>query len=169
MNIRFRPWKYSDGPALTRLANDADIARFLRDVFPYPYTEEHALQYISLCKNTPESMIYNRCILSDGDAAGSIGLTFGTDIRSHSAELGYWIGRDYRNCGIATEAVRKMCRTAFSDLGLHRICAFVFAENAASVRVLEKNDFFLEGAERDGAVKYGKYVDLLRFAKLSDV
>ena len=168
MNIQLRPWKYADGPALTRIADDADIAKNLRDVFPHPYTEENALQYISMCKNTPPTVLYNRCIIADGQVAGSIGLTFGSDILSHSAEIGYWIGKDFWSRGIATEAVRRICRTGFHSLGLHRITATVFAGNDASVKVLEKNGFLMEGIERDGGIKYGEYIDLIKYAKLTD-
>src|SRR5919199_1208762 len=71
---------------------------------------------------------------------GSIGLK-NIDLINKKANLGYWIGEEYWGRGIATESVRLTINYAFysSDLGLREIIAYVFPENKASIRVLEKN------------------------------
>jgi len=42
--------------------------------------------------------------------------------------------------GIATESVALVITYAFSVLGIDEFCAYVFSENKASIRVLEKNE-----------------------------
>ena len=66
MDYLLRKWEFSDGPALVTAADDPRVARYLRDFFPSPYTEEDALQYITYCRNTADDLEYNRAIVIDG-------------------------------------------------------------------------------------------------------
>ncbi|HEX5996244.1 MAG TPA: GNAT family N-acetyltransferase [Jiangellales bacterium] len=54
------------------------------------------------------------------------------------AELGYIFDPAYGGQGYATEAVIAMVAYAFDRLGVRRITASCFADNGASVRLLEK-------------------------------
>jgi [ribosomal protein S5]-alanine N-acetyltransferase len=58
-----------------------------------------------------------------------------------SCSLGYWVRSSANGRGHATAAVALMLRTAFTDLGLHRVEAGTLVHNAASQRVLERNGF----------------------------
>jgi [ribosomal protein S5]-alanine N-acetyltransferase len=71
---------------------------------------------------------------------GSIGLK-NIDLINKKASLGYWIGEEYWGKGIATESVRLIINHALSspDLELREVIAYVFPENKASIRVLEKS------------------------------
>jgi RimJ/RimL family protein N-acetyltransferase len=53
-------------------------------------------------------------------------------------ELGYKLGPEYRGRGYATEAGRAWLAYGFETLGLDRIVAVAWPENAASWRVMEK-------------------------------
>ena len=66
-----------------------------------------------------------------------------------NAYLGYWIDRNEQRAGLMTEAVDRVVRFAFEDLGLHRVQAAVIPHNTGSRRVLSKVGFREEGvAER---------------------
>ncbi|WP_433727801.1 GNAT family N-acetyltransferase [Actinoplanes sp. CA-051413] len=54
------------------------------------------------------------------------------------AELGYIFDPAYNGHGYATEAATAMVAYAFDRLGMRRITAGCFADNLASVRILEK-------------------------------
>ncbi|WP_229071207.1 GNAT family N-acetyltransferase [Actinoplanes sp. DH11] len=54
------------------------------------------------------------------------------------ADLGYTFDPAYGGRGYATEAVTAMVAYAFDRLGVRRITAGCFADNLASVRILEK-------------------------------
>ncbi len=54
------------------------------------------------------------------------------------AHLGYILDPAYAGQGYATEIATELLRIAFEELGVHRAYAGCFADNLASVRVLEK-------------------------------
>ena len=58
--------------------------------------------------------------------------------RRTEAEVGYIFDPAYSGRGYATEAVAAVLAHAFEDLGVRRITAGCFADNLASVRLLEK-------------------------------
>jgi len=84
-----------------------------------------------------------------------------------SAEVGYWIGREHRGQGYATEAVNLLVRTGFSRLGLHRIEARIFPGNLASRRLAKRCGFRYEGRLRDEVKKNGRWRSTLLYSRLS--
>ncbi len=97
---------------------------------------------------------------------GGIGYVPGEDVYGRRVEIGFWLGRRYWNRGIASDAVRRFCDWLFaSDTKLVRIQADVFQWNVASMRVLAKAGFLLEGRLRKAAVKDDQVIDVLLFAR----
>ena len=164
MDILFRPWREADAAACAVLADDEGVAANLRDVFPHPYTEQDARDFIALCLAAdPEEALF--CAVAvDGAFAGSVSLTRGADVACKSAELGYWFGRPFWGKGVATEAVRQMCARGFGEWDIVRIFAEPFSHNCASCRVLEKNGFTHEGTKRLSVYKRGKLLDSEMYA-----
>lgn len=74
--------------------------------------------------------------LSDGMGQGGPG---GPAERRGEAQIGYVLDPGYAGHGYATEITAELLRVAFDDLGVRRVTAGCFADNLASVRVLEKN------------------------------
>ena len=126
MEFYLREWKLSDAKQLSQHANDKGIADFLRDAFPYPYTEMDAVSFIRSCLYKPAGQI-NRAIIIGEEAAGSIGLFVQKDVYRKSAELGYWLSRRYWGHGVMTQAVRQVCEEGFKNLGIVRIFAECYA------------------------------------------
>ena len=87
---------------------------------------------------------------------------------SHEAEIGYEIAPDQWGRGYASEAVAVIVRFGIETLRVHRISAWLVADNVASARVLEKNGFQLEGRLRDKEMYKGRYWDVLMYAHLID-
>ncbi len=159
-----RSWRVEDVPSLARHANNKKIAQCLRERFPHPYTLTDAQNFIShTLVRAPQTEF---AIEVDGQAVGGLGLVLGTDIDRLSAELGYWLAEPYWGRGIATDAVRVFVEDAFARFGLVRVFALTFADNVASIRVLEKSGFVLEGRLRRSAVKAGCIVDQLLYARV---
>ena len=157
--MKLNEWTYDYVGDLVRFANNKRIADNLRDFFPNPYTKENAEQFIEICINTPEDKQVNRAIFYDNKAVGSISLTFGEDVYSKSAEIGYWLAEDYWGQGIVAKAIREMCRLAFEEYGMVRVFAAVYSYNKGSCRVLEKNGFIMEGVLKKSVYKNGKIFD----------
>ena len=164
MAIIIRQWTMDDLPNLVKNANNINVWNNLRNYFPHPYTEEHAKSWIESAML--ESPAMNFAIDMDGEAIGGIGLIFNTDVYIMSAEIGYWIGEDYWGKGIATEAIRQMIEYSFYYFDIVRIYAEVFENNKSSMRVLEKNGFYLEGVRRKSVLKNNVLMDDYIWVKL---
>lgn len=82
--------------------------------------------------------------------------------RSRVGQVGYELHPDWWGKGHMTEAVREAVRYAFEELRLHKIEAWVFANNVASQSVLKKLGFVHEGTLREHAAwGEGRMDDLL--------
>jgi RimJ/RimL family protein N-acetyltransferase len=162
-----RDWRASDATSLARHANDRRIWINLRDLFPHPYSLTDAERYITAASKRRPATHY--AIEVDGQAAGGIGYAMRSDVERISAEIGYWLGAAFWGRGVMTEALTAVTRSAFAEnVDLRRVFAVPFAWNAASIRVLEKVGYQLEGRMRQSAVKDGQIVDQLLYAMLRD-
>jgi ribosomal-protein-alanine N-acetyltransferase len=161
-----RPLELADAPSLARHANDRDIWLNVRDRFPHPYSPADAESYISLVQDRTPVLSFG--IIVDSAAAGGIGLMPGEDVERTSAEIGYWLGREFRGRGIATDAVRAVTTYAFDKLGFTRVFAVPFAHNPASARVLHKAGYIKEGMMRRSAVKDGVIINQGLYAAYDD-
>jgi RimJ/RimL family protein N-acetyltransferase len=112
---------------------------------------DSALQRTASCNQF--AVTYN------GKVAGSIGCVPKTDVYRKSIEIGYFIGEQFKGNGIATEAVRILLEYVQHRFDVVRIYAEVFANNKASMRVLEKNGFYLEAIHRRSVVKNNVLMD----------
>jgi len=83
-----------------------------------------------------------------------------------SAELGYALARPYWGCGYMGEALAAVLAYGFERLALHRVEAICLADNAGSIRVLDKAGFRHEGTAREAYLLHGAYHDLRRYALL---
>ncbi|MCW2544340.1 MAG: GCN5-related N-acetyltransferase [Frankiales bacterium] len=54
------------------------------------------------------------------------------------AELGWCFDPEFQGHGYATECVVELLRISFAELGLHRVIASCFADNAASWRIMDR-------------------------------
>ena len=62
--------------------------------------------------------------------------------------------------------MRQICTIAFNELDIIRITGLVYKPNKASQRVLEKNDFTLEGVMKNAVYKDGNIYDMCIFGKV---
>lgn len=161
-------WELSLAPSLAVSANDARVAKWLRDVFPQPYTLADAEAFIRFAAGENARGDFYRAIVIGGRAAGSISLSRGTDVNERSAEIGYWLAPGDWGRGIMTQAVRAVCAKTFTETDIVRIFAVPFAANAASRRVLEKCGFALEGVMRKSVWKGGALSDACLYALVKE-
>ncbi|MDA0256467.1 MAG: GNAT family protein [Chloroflexi bacterium] len=159
---RLRPWRRDDAASVVKHANNRNVSRYLRDAFPFPYTETDATTWLR--RNGERDPTTNFAIEVDGEAVGSVGLRPQEDVYRRTAEIGYWLGEAHWGRGIATEVVQAMTAYGFERLDLVRIEADVFAPNAASARVLAKNGYRCEGRLRDRVTKDGRTMDALLYS-----
>jgi len=162
MEVKLRPWNIEDIESLVENANNYEIARFMSDAFPSPYTLEDAKNFIAFA--TKDEPIHIFAIEIDGQAVGGIGIHPQADIMKKNAELGYWLGEKYWGKGIISKAIREIIPWAFNTYDITRIYARPFGSNMASQKVLEKAGFVLEARIKENIFKNGEYLDELIYA-----
>jgi len=162
-----RQWRASDAAALARQANDRRIWLALRDAFPYPYAEEDGRRFLAMeAAMSPRTYF---AIDVDGTVAGGIGYTLKDDVERIGAEVGYWLGVEFWDRGIATAALAALTRHAFRvHPELRRLWAVPLASNVASARVLEKAGYRREGTMRQSAIKDSQVHDQWLYAIVRD-
>ena len=136
---------------------------------PYPYTEADFQARMEIVRKTAEQQgrpVHWAIRTEDDYLIGGCGFDGFQVGKTHRAEIGYWLAKPYWGRGIMTAVVRRACEFAFAEFGLVKIVAHVFAENAASAKVLEKCGFRQEGYLRKHYLKDGKYRDARLFALL---
>jgi RimJ/RimL family protein N-acetyltransferase len=162
MEFTLRSWDFDDRESLVYYANNYNIARYMTDRFPYPYTLQDANSFIEMASTgRPPNIL---AIEVEGKAAGGIGLHMQPDIYRKNAEMGYWLGEPYWGKGIITNAIIEMTRYGFANWDINRIFARPFGTNKASQRVLEKAGFTLEGKFEKSLYKNNEYLDELIYA-----
>ena len=137
--VTLRPFAEADLDDLVVQANDPEVARWLRNRFPHPYTRQDGEDWIAhkRAEDPPTSF----AIVLDDRIIGGIGIDIKEDVYHRTGEVGYWVGRAWWGRGIASAAVPAICDYGFETLDLLRIEAFVYAPNHGSKRVLEKCGF----------------------------
>ncbi|MBV8638761.1 MAG: GNAT family N-acetyltransferase [Candidatus Eremiobacteraeota bacterium] len=163
--LRLRPWRDDDVERLVEIANDADVARYMADRFPHPYTIEDARFWIAL--QDEFAAVNNFAIEVDGELAGGIGMDPLVGERRTGAHFGYWLGRAYWGRGIATAACAAFTEYAMDRRGFIRLEATVYAPNIPSMRVLEKCGYTCEGIMRSAVIKRGEILDSHLYAKVT--
>ncbi|MCF6326150.1 MAG: GNAT family N-acetyltransferase [Devosiaceae bacterium] len=125
----------ADVKAMQVLANNKTIHEFLARL-PYPYTREHALDFINNIARRDEEHSY-AITNKNSDLMGIISLHTNED---EAPELGYWLGEPFWAKGYATEAVNGLLGAALKS-GINKIFAHAMEENTGSIKVLKKVGF----------------------------
>ena len=155
--VEIRPWKPEDAGALAAICNNRKIWLNVRDRFPHPYTVGNAVEWIQFTKS--QKPVQNMAIIWNGKIAGSIGVMPKDDVYRKSIEIGYFVAEEFWGNGIASRAVSLLLGYIKRNFDVVRIYAEVFNYNAASMRVLEKNGFHLEGIRERAVVKNNVILD----------
>ena len=124
------------------LANRAYFAASISDrgdEFYEQFTEQHNAM---LAEQEAGACAFHVLVGDDGSILGRFNL-FG--IEAGTAELGYRVARHVAGRGVATAAVRDLCRVAAAQYGLRTLRAATSHGNVASQRVLAKAGFVPAG------------------------
>ena len=142
---RTRDLSPDDAPALARLvrADRAFLAPWDADRGEQWFTDDGQREDVATALRRRADGLAWPCVVLDDDreVVGRINLNNIVRGAFQSCSVGYWVTSAANGRGYATGAVAELLRTAFEDLGLHRVEAGTLLHNAASQRVLEKNGF----------------------------
>lgn len=163
--LLLRPWRRGDEAALVAHANHRDVWINLADIFPHPYREADAHEWIGRVE-ADESGSLHLAIVRGEEPVGGIGVVRLLGIDRFTGNLGYWLGPTAWGHGYATEAVRALADYAFGETDLERLQARVYEWNPASCRVLEKAGFTQEACLRRAAFKDGRLIDVWLYSRV---
>lgn len=161
--MKLREFVQDDIQSIVKHASNFNVSRYLTSKFPYPYKKEDAEWWI----NVGSKIGLHKAIDLDGECIGGIGITFGQDEHQYTSLIGYWLGESHWGKGIATKALSIMTDEAFSQSGIKRLYAPVYSPNKASMRVLEKCGYVLEGVFIKSVYKNDSFMDEHIYAKLN--
>lgn len=89
--------------------------------------------------------------------------------RDAQAEIGWCLSPDHQGKGYVTEATTELVRICFEELGLRRLTALAFADNAASLRVMERLGMVCEARYRkDSLHRTHGWLDGVSYALLRE-
>jgi RimJ/RimL family protein N-acetyltransferase len=160
--VSLRGYAEDDVDAISLLLNNYAVTKYLSSRIPFPYSRDDAVWWV----NTGSKAELTRVIDVNGRLAGIIGAARGRHENRRSAEIGYWLGQPFWGRGIATRAVTLMTEYVFNETDIVRLFAPVYAPNKASIRVVEKCGYQLEGIARKSVFKNGEFYDEFIYARL---
>ncbi len=134
-----RRFRRSDAEEFTRLAGEWAVASMTSDI-PHPLTESQARTWLK-----PGRREARFAIELDSRLIGGAGYY---QRNSGTAELGFWLGREWWGRGYATEANREVLRYGFAERRLPGFTSSHFVDNHASAGVLRKLGFEPTGRGR---------------------
>lgn len=120
------------------LANRAYFAAFISDRGD-EFFDQFAERHIALLVEQEAGLC--ACYVLVGDDGSVLGRFNLYEIRDGTAELGYRVAEHAAGRGVATAAVRELCRLAAAQHGLHTLKAATTLDNVASQKVLAKAGF----------------------------
>jgi ribosomal-protein-alanine N-acetyltransferase len=116
----------------------------------------------------PRNHKYLVCRLEDGALLGTMNINNIVRGVFRSASLGYWIGAPHARQGYMTEALRLVLRHSFRKVRLHRLEANIRPENVASIALVRRVGFRLEGLSKRYLKIAGRWRDHERWALLAE-
>ncbi|RPE43567.1 RimJ/RimL family protein N-acetyltransferase [Streptomyces sp. Ag109_O5-1] len=151
MDISLRELEDSDLPIFWQQLTDPELQQMAAVTRKYHYDRGHFDQHWAKVRDDPSVIL--RSVLADGAVAGHAAV-FGPP---SEWEVTYVIGRAHWGQGIATAALAELIKLEPAR-PLHADAA---ADNAGSIRVLEKCGFVITGKSRCFAQARDEEIDLV--------
>lgn len=156
--LNLRPFMLADVMWVYEVSLDPALQQFVELPSPYRFEDaEYFVREVAIAGwRTGQRAEFLVEESSTGARLGRVGLGLA---RAGLAEVGYWVDPRVRKHGVATDAVRAVCRWGFSELGLQLIEWRAEVGNVASRRVAEKAGFLVEATLRQRLSHRGMWVD----------
>jgi ribosomal-protein-alanine N-acetyltransferase len=163
--VFLRPPQASDFPEYSRLLKTS--ARAYRGLISPFKGKKQFDDYLDSCRSE-DFFGFLICRNEDGVVVGNINLFHLVRRNVQSGTIGYFVGAPHARRGYAAEGLQLMLRFAFRRLRLHRIEASIQPHNRASIALVKRAGFVLEGFSRRLVKIGGKWRDHERWAILAE-
>lgn len=135
--LLLRPLMLSDLNAVHEYASDGESTKYMMFLPHLTIGEtEKFLRRVQEEWQKPNPSFYEWGVESDGVLVGSVSLYL--DSSFTQGEIGWIVGKKYRNLGYATEAAKAVLSFSRERLHLHKVVAQCDSRNAASEKVMKK-------------------------------
>jgi ribosomal-protein-alanine N-acetyltransferase len=141
--------------------------RLHRGLVSPPKGPEQYEKFLRRC-HSADFQGYLACRTEDGAIVGVFNLSQIFRGPFQNAYLGYYVGAPFAGQGYMTEALNLVLRDAFGRLKLHRIEANIQPHNCASIALVRRAGFALEGYSPRYLKVAGRWRDHERWALLSE-
>ncbi len=159
----YRKLEISDFDEFYRLLqNDKRVIKYF--IMQYQDNKEKALEaFMKLTSQYEDERCYRWAICDRNNNFIGLVLCCGLNDMFHSAELGYCLGHEYWGNGYATEALERIIKFFFEEVGVNRITAEHIDENPASGRVMQKAGMIYETVAKEEIYYNDKYYDSVHY------
>jgi ribosomal-protein-serine acetyltransferase len=157
----------ADAPALYALidADRENLARWMPRTASLKSVEDEAAYLFRSQERIANNQFWLAVIWVGNRPAGTIDLH---NFQDGHAEIGYWLGRDFRGRGIMTHVLGIVEDVAFSQLDLHQLELIIATTNTASRAVARRRGFHQGGILREHLLTAnGDYDDAVVYTKLA--
>jgi RimJ/RimL family protein N-acetyltransferase len=161
--VRLRPIEEADLSRVNELFWEPEVTEQLLVVWPEPVSGTR--QWWERRRAAGEPYLAIETLAGEFVGVCDLGRVEG---RARTAIMGIWIGKAFWDKGFGTDAVRVLCRFAFSEMNLQRIELGVLENNARGKQAYEKVGFKEEGRLRRALFVGGSHVDLIVMGLLAD-
>jgi len=142
-HLVLREWRDEDLEPMARIDRDPTVTRYLRNPPATPFTRRETEELVTRIRAHWEEHRFGLYAVVEKETEefiGFIGLAIPAFLPQilPAVEVGWRLDPAFWGRGLATEGARACLPVAFVDLRLHDVVSIGHAENAASIRVMEK-------------------------------
>lgn len=163
--VILRPIEFDDLEFIRSLINDPEIEKSIVG-WTLPISKRDEENWYASFHNTNNEIRY--IVEFEGSPVGLTGVA-SIDWKNGSFKTsGIRISPDVQTKGLATDAYMTMHKFLFLEFRLHRANASTLEFNRASLRMMEKCGYKVEGLQRDAVYKNGRYYNVVTLGLLKD-
>jgi ribosomal-protein-alanine N-acetyltransferase len=155
--------RHLEDPRYFQWLTDLEVMRFIgRDEYLKPIPFERVRQYVHDVWASPYISFFAVHSQTNDLFIGTAKLNYldQSGLSHRSADVGIMIGdRGCWGSGMATDALRTICRYAFDTLGARKLTAGAIADNNAVIKAFMRIGFVQEGRVRQKVFLAGGYAD----------
>ncbi len=161
-----RPIEEGDLEFIRELINDPEVEKTIVG-WMWPLSAKDEQEWYKGFRNSNKEVRY-LIALHDGTRLGLTGLTDMDWKNGRCKSAGIRISPRVQSKGYATEAYITMFDYAFNQLRFHKVMGSALETNKASLRLMEKLGYKVEGVLRDHVFKDGKYCNVVTTSILAE-
>ena len=164
--ILLRELRIGDMLVLNNLINDNEISNNVVG-WSKPVTMEEQNNWFKNL-NKDNNIRYAICDLKDENNAIGTVIVSKIDWKNRSCSIDVKILTEKQGSGYGNESIVIILNYIFNELNMNRVFVNILDYNNSSIKMFEKNDFLLEGVQKQAIYKNGEYHSLLLYALLKE-